>query len=371
VNYIDPGKPTRRMGADQREWGWTRPPYFERVSVEHRAVRENVGLFDLSSFGKIEVSGPGATALMQRVTDNDVDKPVGAVIYTQFLNPKGGVEADVTVTRLAQDRYQVITGSSFISNDLGWLKMNCQVEDGLVEIRDVTLDYACLALWGPKARLVLQGVTGSDVSNRSLPYMTAKEVDVRGFKVLAQRVSYVGELGWELYVKAERAVQLWDAVIEAGKEHGLEVGGYKALDSLRLEKGYRYFTADVTPLENPYEAGLGFCVKLDKGDFIGRQALVQARQHGMDHKLCTLMLDGEAYIPIYGGEAVYIDGKVVSRVRSGGYGYTVQRNIAYAYLPLQMAKQGTQVEIEVFDMRVPAEVGPTVVLASTGPGIKG
>jgi len=370
VNFIDPGKPTRRMGADQREWGWTRPLYFERVGQEHRAARERAGLFDLSSFGKIEVSGPGATALMQRVTDNDVDKPVGAVIYTQFLNPKGGVEADVTVTRLAQDCYRVISGSSFISNDLGWVKLSIHREDEPVEIRDVTMDYACLALWGPKARHVLQGVTDTDVSNEGLPYMTAKEVDVRGFKVLAQRVSYVGELGWELYAEAGRAVQLWDALIEAGQEHGLVVGGYKALDSLRLEKGYRYFTADVTPLENPYEAGLGFCVKLEKGDFIGREALVDARQQGPKHKLCTLLLEGDAYIPVYGGEAVYLDSKVVSRVRSGGYGYSVQRNIAYAYLPAERAKQGTQVEIEVFDVRVPAEVGPTVVMPSTGPGIK-
>jgi glycine cleavage system T protein len=371
VNYIDPGKPTRRMGADQREWGWTRPPYFERVGQEHCAARETAGLFDLSSFGKIEVSGPGATALMQYITDNDVDKPVGAVIYTQFLNPRGGVEADVTVTRLAEDYYRVITGSSFISNDLGWLKINHPFEAGPVDIRDVTLDYACLALWGPKARLVLQGVTDSDVSNEGLPYMMAKEVDVRGFKVLAQRVSYVGELGWELYVDAERAVQLWDALIEAGQEHGLEVGGYKALDSLRLEKGYRYFTADVTPLENPYEAGLGFCVKLDKGDFIGREALVKSREQGLRFKLCTLLLEGDAYIPVYGGEAVYLDGKVVSRVRSGGYGYSIQRNLAYAYLPVERAKQGTHVEIEVFDLRVLAEVGPTVALTSTGPGIKG
>ena len=371
VNYIDLGKPNRRMGADQREWGWKRPPYFERVGVEHRAVRENAGLFDLSSFGKIEVSGPGATALMQRVTDNDVDKPVGAVIYTQFLNPLGGVEADITVTRLAKDCYRVITGSSFISNDLGWLRMFQRAEDGPVEIQDVTMAYACLALWGPKARLVLQAITSTDVSNQALPYMTAKEIDVHGFPVLAQRVSYVGELGWELYVKAGRAVQFWDALIEAGKKYGLEVGGYKALDSLRLEKGYRYFTADVTPLENPYQAGLGFCVKLDKGEFIGREALLNAKQQGLEDRLCTLVLEGKEYLPVYGGEAVYLDGKVVSRVRSGGYGYSVEQNIAYAYLPKEGAKQGTQVEIEVFDQRVLAVVGPTAVLASSGPGIKG
>jgi glycine cleavage system T protein len=371
VNFIDPGKPSRRMGADQREWGWTCPPYFERVGVEHKAVRERAGLFDLSSFGKIEVSGPGATALMQRVTDNDVVKPAGSVIYTQFLNPNGGMESDVTVTRLTEDRYRVITGSSFISNDLAWLRMSHRASDGVVKIQDVTMNYACLALWGPKARFVLQGVTNSDVSNPALPYMMAKDIEVRGFEVLAQRVSYVGELGWELYAPWERAVQLWDALIEAGAEHGLEVGGYKALDSLRLEKGYRYFTADITPLETPYEAGLGFCVKLEKGDFIGREALLETKAKGFEQKLCSMVLDGEAYIPVYGGEAVYLDGKVVSRIRSGGYGYSLQRNIAYAYLPVGQAKRGTQVEIEVFDKRVPAEVAQTVLLESEGSGIKG
>jgi glycine cleavage system T protein len=339
--------------------------------VEHRAVRESAGLFDLSSFGKIEVSGPGARALMQRVTCNDIDRPAGSVIYTQFLNNNGGVESDVTVTRLAEDRYRVITGSSFISNDLGWLKMNHQTEDGSVDIKDVTMDYACLALWGPKSRLVLQGITEFDVSNEALPYMTAKNVAVRGFNVLAQRVSYVGELGWELYAPWDKAVQLWDALMEAGREHGLVVGGYKALDTLRLEKGYRYFTADITPLETPYEGGLGFCVKLDKGEFIGREVMLKMREEGIKQKLCTLVLDGEAYVPIYGGEAVYLDGKVVSRIRSGGYGYSVQRNIAFAYLPEEQAKPGVPVEIEIFDKRVPAEVGPTVLLKSNGAGIKG
>src|SRR4030042_3566909 len=176
VNYFDPEQPWRRMGADQRKWGWNRPPYFERVGKEHQATRERVTLFDLSSFGKIEVSGPGAPPLLQRVADSNIDKPVGTAIYTQFLNTRGGVEADLTISRLSEDRFIVITGSAFIGNDLAWLKMHHQEQDGPVSIRDFTLDWACLALWGPKARLVLQKLTGDDISNETMPYLHAKTI---------------------------------------------------------------------------------------------------------------------------------------------------------------------------------------------------
>jgi 4-methylaminobutanoate oxidase (formaldehyde-forming) len=371
VNYIDPGKPSRRMGEDQRQWGWTKPPYFERLRVEHEAARQRVALFDLSSFGKIEVKGPGALPLLQRVTDNDVSKPVGSAVYTQFLNKNGGVEADLTVTRLGEDYYWVITGSGFIGNDLGWLHLNLDPDDPAVEIRDITTDWACLALWGPRARNVLEKVTiGDGVSNDAFPYLHAGWIDIGGAKVMAQRVSYIGELGWELYIPSNRAVQVWDALIEAGAEFGLEVGGYKVLDCLRLEKGYKYFTADVTPMETPYEAGLGFCVRLDKGDFIGRDALVKAKEAGFRRKLCTLVLDGDDYLTVYGGEAVYYQGKVIGRVRSGGYGFTTLRNIAYAYLPMDLAKLGTRVEVEVFDTCIGAEVSPAVLVDPKGDSVR-
>jgi glycine cleavage system aminomethyltransferase T/glycine/D-amino acid oxidase-like deaminating enzyme len=366
VNFFKPGTPWRMAGADQRKWGWTRPPFFERVGQEHLATRERVSLFDLTSFGKFDVRGPGALGLLQRVTDNNVDKPVGSAIYTQFLNSRGGVEADLTITRLDDDYFRVVTGSGFISNDLGWVRMNVRPDDPPVEVRDVTLDWACLALWGPNARQVLAQVTSSDVSNQAIPYLHAAWIHVNGTNVLAQRVSYVGELGWELYVPSDRAMMLWDMLYAAGKEFGLEVGGYKVLDSLRLEKGYRYFTADVTPMEDPYAAGLGFCVALDKGNFIGRDALLQIKQKGLDHKLCTLMLDGEDYLPVYGGEAVYLGKEVVSRVRSGGYGYTLKHNIVYAYLPMALAKIGTRLAVDVFDAVHPAEVASSVLLDPKG-----
>lgn len=366
VNFFQPGKLWRMAGADQRQWGWARPPFFERVGQEHEATRERACLYDLTSFGKIDVRGPGALQLLQRLTDNDVDKPLGSAIYTQFLNSLGGVEADVTITRLGEDYFRVVTGSGFISNDLGWIRMNIFPDDPPVEVRDVTMDWACLALWGPKARNVLGKVTDSDVSNQALPYLQAAWINVNGTQVLAQRVSYVGELGWELYVAPERAMMLWDLLYAAGQTEGLEVGGYKALDSLRLEKGYRYFTADVTPMENPYAAGLGFCVALNKGDFIGKQALLKIKEQGLDHKLCTLVLDGEDYLPVYGGEALYLGKNVVSRVRSGGYGYTLKRNIVYAYLPMDLAKPGTRLELDVLDAVHSAEVSPTVLLDPKG-----
>lgn len=366
VNFYEAGKAFRRAGADQREWGWNKPPYFDRVAQEHKATRERVCLFDFTSFGKIEVSGPGALPLLQRVADSDMDKPVGTATYCQFLNTKGGVEADLTVTRLGTDLFRVVTGSGFIGNDLAWLRMHADPADGAVTIRDVTMEWGCLGLWGPKARLVLQKVTKDDVSNESFPYLHARVIDINGVGVWAQRVSYVGELGWELYVPWNRAEPVWDLLMEAGKEFGIEVGGYKVADSLRLEKGYRYYTADVTPLENPYEGGLGFCVSLDKKDFIGKAALVKAKAAGLQRKLCTLVLDDDTWTQIYGGEAVYCDGKVIGRVRSGGYGYTLQKNILYAYLPKELAKAGERLEIDLIEGRRSAQVTATVLFDAKG-----
>ena len=366
VNYFEPDKPWRRMGADQRNWGWNRPPYFERVGKEHQATRERVTLFDLSSFGKIELIGPGSLSLLQHVADSNIDKPVGTTIYTQFLNSHGGVEADLTIARLAKERFLVITGSAFIANDLAWLRMHQQEGDGSVTIRDITQDWACLALWGPKARTVLRKITRNNISNKAMPYLQARTIHINGVPIWAQRVSYAGELGWELYIPTERATLIWDALLKAGEEFGIEVGGYKVLDSLRLEKGYRYYTADVTQLETPYEAGLGFCVDLDKGDFIGREALVRQKQAGLKRRLCTLVLDGNEFTQIYGGEVIYHSGKVVSRVRSGGYGYTLKKNILYAYLPVEITKAGTRLEVDLIEGRFHAEVAATVLFDPKG-----
>ena len=209
-------------------------------------------------------------------------------------------------------------------------------------------------------------MTRDDVSNEAFPYLTAKIIDINGAKVRAQRVSYVGELGWELYVPNGRALMVWDMLFEAGQEFNLEVCGYKVADSLRLEKGYRYFTTDLTPTDTPYESGQGFCVQLEKGDFIGRDALIRRKQEGLKRKLCTLVLVGDEFTQIYGGEAVYCDDKVISRVRSGGYGYTLKKNILYAYLPIELGKQGSRFELDLIEGRRVAEVTATVLYDPKG-----
>ncbi len=371
-NYFEPGQAWRRAGADQHTWGWGRPPYFDRVGEEHRAVRERAGLFDMSSFGKIDVRGPGALALLQHLTDNDIDKLAGSVIYTQFLNERGGIESDLTITRLADDHFRITTGSNFVANDLGWIRLHLP-EEGSVEAQEVTEDWACVGLWGPSARRILEATTTHDVSNAACPYMSARTITIDGVQTLVQRVTYVGELGWECYVAPDQAGRVWDALFAAGQPFGLRAAGYKALDSLRLEKGYRYWSVDLTPSDNPYEAGLGFCVKLNKGDFVGREALLKLKSQGLQSRLCTLTLNDTAGV-IYGGEAVYsgsgTNGRIVSRLRSGGYGHTVEKNIGYTYLPLDLAKVGTPLAVEVFGERVGAEVAPDVLYDPRGERVR-
>ena len=370
VNYYEAGTRGRRAGADQQRWGWRRPAFFELVGAEHRAVRESAGLFDMTSFGKLEVTGPGALALLQRLADNDVDRPVGSVIYTQFLNVRGGIESDLTVVRTGRDRFRVVTGSAFVASDLGWIRMHFP-EDGSVTVEEVTERWACIGLWGPEARRVLVAVSEADLSSAAFPYMTAQTIDVAGVEVWAQRVTYVGELGWELYLAPVDAVRVWRTLLEAGRAHRIRPAGYKALDSLRLEKGYRYWSTDITPAENPYEAGLGFCVRLGKGDFIGRDALVRIKAEGPTRKLCTIVLeDGDDDVVLYGGEPVYADGSIVGRLRSGGWGYTVGRSVGYGYLPLALTPVDTALEVEALGRRFVAGVTADVLYDPHGVRIR-
>jgi 4-methylaminobutanoate oxidase (formaldehyde-forming) len=371
VNYIMPGEPWRRAGEDQREWGgWIKEPYFEVVGAEHKAIRERVAMVDLTSFGKIEIKGPGALPLLQRLAVSNMDQPVGTVIYTQFCKPDGGILADVTITRLGDDDFRLITGSGFIDNDLGYIKSNLSAEDGAVELRDVTENYACIGLWGPKSPNVLQAVTADDISNEALPYMRAKVVTINGIEVLAQRISYVGEKGWELYAAFDKAAIVWDRLWDAGQAQGIIAAGYKVLGSLRLEKGYLYYDNDITTLDNPFEAGLGFTVDLDGPDFIGRDALKKIKNDGIQNKLCTITIGNGKWLPLYGAEAVIADGKVISRLRSSGYGYTVRENMGLAYLPLELAKEGTPLEIEIFSELVPALVAPRILYDQGGEALK-
>ena len=356
AEYLEPGRPWRRAGADQRRFGWTRPPYFDVLAEEHRAFRERVGVIDMTSFGKIDVRGPGALALLERVAGNRIDRPAGTVVYTQLLERNGGIAADVTVTRLTEEHFRVVTGAGYVNSDLGWLRLQMRDGDAPVELRETTDELSVIGMWGPNAREVLSRVTDSDVSESAFPFMQARPIRVGPTAALAQRVTYVGELGWELYLDPAWAVQAWDRVMAGGHAFGIRPGGYRALDSLRMEKGYRYYGTDLTLLDNPYEAGLGFAVDRDKWGSIPRE---------ISRRLRTLAVGGEDYLPIYGGEAVHANGSVVGRVRSCAYGFTVKQNLAYSYLPVEL-KPGGSVEVEVFGKLVPASITTDSVLSKQG-----
>jgi glycine cleavage system aminomethyltransferase T/glycine/D-amino acid oxidase-like deaminating enzyme len=328
-----------------RPRGWAGQHWSTAIAAEALATRQAAGLFDETSFAKLELTGPGACDFLQRLCGNDIDVPVGRIVYTQMLNRRGGIETDFTVTRLAADRFLIVTGTAVGSHDLSWIRKHLP-EEGSVEARDVTSARACLGLWGPRAREILAGLTKDDMSNEAFPYLTSREMTVGGVPLLALRVTYVGELGWELYPPTEYGAGLWDAIWEAGRSSGLVAGGYRAIDALRLEKGYRVWSSDITPDETPFEAGLGFAVALDKSEFIGRDALIAARAAGPRKRLRCLILDDPRSVCL-GNEPVRVGGDVVGRVTSGGYGFTVDRSIAYAYLPPD-APIGTRGEVDVF-----------------------
>jgi 4-methylaminobutanoate oxidase (formaldehyde-forming) len=342
ANWFEPN--AERGDPALRPRGWAGKLWSPAIGAEHRACREAAALFDETSFAKIEVSGAGAADFLERLCANRVAREVGRVTYTQMLNARGGIECDFTVARLAEDRFRIVTGTAFGRHDLAWIRQHAP-GDGSVHVADVTSAYACLGLWGPLARELLQPLTTADLSNDAFPYMRARELAVGPVPCLALRVTYVGELGWELYCPVEYGLRLWDTVWEAGRPHGLVAGGYKAIDSLRLEKGYRVWGADITPEETPLAAGLGFAVALDKGEFLGRGALVGAPEPA--ERLCCVTLDDPRAVAL-GSEPVRAGGEAVGRVTSGGYGYTVGRSIAYAYLPAGLASPGTAVEVEIF-----------------------
>jgi glycine cleavage system aminomethyltransferase T/glycine/D-amino acid oxidase-like deaminating enzyme len=370
ADHFEPGSPWRRSGADQRRFGWTRPPWFERVGAEHAAFRERVGIIDMTSFGKLEVVGPGALGLLERVCDSRIDRPVGSVVYTQFLNRFGGIVADVTVTRLERERFRVITGAATVDADRGWLELNRRAEDPPIAIRDVSDELAVIGIWGPRSRDVLGDATAEDVSDAAIPFRHARTIEIGGADVLAQRITYVGELGYELYLAPAWAVQVWDRLIAAGARYGITPGGYRALESLRLEKGYRYFGSDLTSSDTPYESGLGFCVALDKGDFNGREALTARGADAPSRRLRTLTATGRGYLTLYGGEAVRADGRVVGRVRSCAFGYTVGRTVALATLPSEMPT-GAELTLDVFGEQAPAVTAPDVLYDPEGRRTRG
>jgi 4-methylaminobutanoate oxidase (formaldehyde-forming) len=370
-NWFEPN--ATRGDEALRPRGWAGQHWSPAIGVEALACRDTAALFDETSFSKMEVSGSGAARFLSRICANDVDRAVGSVTYTQLLDDRGGIECDLTATRLAADRYLLITGTAFGAHDLGWIhkQQAAQPEgDGCVA-RDVTAAWSCFGLWGPAARALLAPLTRTPLANEAFPYLTARWLSVGAVPVLAVRVTFVGELGWELYCPTEYGATLWEALWSAGEDHGLVAGGYRAIDALRVEKGYRVWGVDITPEENPYEAGLGFAVRLDKpGGFVGREALAAVKAGGgPGRRLRCLVLDDALAVPL-GSEPVRVDGEIVGRVTSGNQGYRVGQAIAFAYLPADRADLGRRVEVEVFGDWVAATVVKDAVYDPTGARIR-
>ncbi len=337
-----------------------RPNWFDRVAQEHTAVRERVALFDQSSFAKFQMVGRDAEAALEWICSNNVAKPVGSLIYTQMLNKKGGIECDLTVARLAQDKFYLVTGTGFATHDFDWIRRN--IPQGLdANLVDVTSGYAVLSLMGPRARDVLSKVCSDDLSNQGFPFGTVREVGVAGAPVLALRVTYVGELGWELHIPTEFAVNVYEALMAAGAEFGIANAGYRAIETLRLEKGYRAWGSDIGPDHTPLEAGLSWAVKLQKPTpFLGREALLAQKQQPLKKSMCCFTVD-DSHVVLLGRETIYRDGVRVGWLSSGGHGHTVKKPIGYGYV---RDKDGVtpeyllagKYELEVAMVRVPCEI---------------
>ncbi|TWP35487.1 GcvT family protein [Leekyejoonella antrihumi] len=318
------------------------------VAAEARVTRERVALYDMTALKRLEVSGRGATDFLQHLVTANIAKTVGGVTYCLMLNVDGGIRSDITVARLATNRYQVgVNGNA----DLDWMRRHLPA-DGTVQVHDITPGTCCIGLWGPLAREVLAPLTSMNLGKDGLKYFRSARFYVGTVPVTALRMSYVGELGWELYTTSDHGERLWDLLWDAGQAHGIIAAGRGAFTSLRLEKGYRAYGADMTAEHDPFEAGLGFAVKLDR-EFIGRDALVQRKEQVTRRLTCLLLPTGTTVV---GKEPVLADGKPVGYVTSAAYGHTVDRGVAYAWLPADLATVGTTVEIGYFDQRIPAVV---------------
>ncbi|MCB0037753.1 MAG: aminomethyltransferase family protein, partial [Anaerolineales bacterium] len=335
--------------------GWEALNWSRIQGAEHLATRDKVALFNIATFAKFEVSGSGATDFLNYMAANNIDQPIGKVVYTALCDKSGGIKADLTMTRVADDKYMILTGAGTGPADLAWLKMHAPA-DGSVQIEDVTSKYTGVGLWGPKAREVLQSVCEDDVSNEAFPYFTAQQIYVGVVPALALRLSYAGELGWEIYCPSEFGLKLWDTLWGAGLSQGIIALGNGAFNSLRVEKGYRAVGADLTTDYNPYEAGIGWAVRLKKGDFLGRDALVKARKEGLKRKLvCLTSTDPKAMA--LGKEPVFANGgEAIGYLTSADYGYSVGKFIGYAYVPIEYAEKGTELEVQYFDTRWQAVV---------------
>lgn len=332
------------------------PAWLPYQRAEATAVRERAAILDMTSFAKYEVSGPGAAAFLDRLCANRLPR-VGRVALTQMLTPAGGIECDITIARIADDRFYLVTAAATQTHDFDWIARHAPA-DGSVRLDDVTADWGVLMLAGPRSRDILAPLTGADLGSAAFPFMAVREIQVGSVPVRALRVTYTGELGWELHHPIDRSKVLYDLLVSAGAPHGLMDIGYRALDSLRLEKGYRLWGADIGPLDSPLEAGLERFVAWDKGDFIGREALQRQRDAGPERRLACLTIDLEPDDDLFprGGEPVFDDGELVSYLRAAHPGHSVGKTIALAYLPTARADPGRALEVEILEQRRPALV---------------
>lgn len=312
------------------EYSWGRQNWFDYSAAEHMAVREGVGIYDLSSMAVFLLQGRDAEPILQRIAANDVNVTLGRIVYTQFLNDRGGIEADLTVTRLAEDKYFIVTPALNEARDFDWLQRHIPKEAHAV-LTNVNSAYSMLGVMGPKSRELLSKLTDADLSNDTFPYCKAKQIEMAYARPLALRISFVGELGWELYIPTDFAPGVFDELMKAGEEFGLKLVGLHAVDSLRLEKGYRHWSTDITPDDTPYEAGLGFAVKPDKGDFIGREALARQREQGLTRRLVMFTLEDPEPL-LYHDEPIYRNGELVSTVTHGAYAHLLGAAMGMGYL---------------------------------------
>ncbi|SEN77700.1 4-methylaminobutanoate oxidase (formaldehyde-forming) [Pseudorhodobacter antarcticus] len=339
--------------AREYEYSWGRQNWFENAAAEHKAVRNSVGLFDMTSFGKIRVEGRDACAYLQRVCANDVDVAVGRIVYTQMLNPRGGIESDLTVTRLSETAYLMVVPGATLQRDLAWLRRHL---DGFVVVTDVTAAEAVLCVMGPASRALLQAVSPADFSNDAHPFGTVREIEIGMGLARAHRVTYVGELGWELYVSTDQAAHVFEVLEAADK--GMVLCGLHVLDSCRIEKGYRHFGHDITDEDHVLEAGLGFAVKSGKGDFIGREAVLRKREAGLLRRMVQFKLRDPMPM-LYHNEAIVRDGRIVGPITSGNYGHHLGGAVGLGYVPCagESAEQvlASTYEIEVAGRRFAAD----------------
>jgi 4-methylaminobutanoate oxidase (formaldehyde-forming) len=331
------------------------PNWFEHVGNEHRAAREKVVLIDQSSFCKFEVQGPDALGFLNRLSANQIDKPVGKVIYTQMCNERGTIECDLTIGRLAEDRFMLVVGTVFGLRVSWWIR-NHMPSDGSVAVKEITSAYAVINVIGPKSRELLQRLTHADVSNAGFPSGTCQQLSIGYAPVIAFRITFVGELGYELYVPTEFAVHVYESLWEAGQDLGIQNAGYRAISSMHLEKGYADWGSELTPEYTPFDAGLGFCVALGKEGFIGREALIKVKDEGPKWKLCSFTIDAGRPLMLQGSAPIVQGGKVLGVTTSSGYGHTIGKNICYGYLLAGMPVVEDGFEIESYKTVYPARL---------------